>query len=286
MTIAVSLKVHDGVVLAADSASTLQGRTADGATSVLNVYGNANKIFNLRKGLPIGAITWGSGAIGASSISTLMKDLRRRFTDVTAGYESWVLRESGSSMAEVAEHVRDFIEEHYAPAFADWPQKPELGLIVAGYSAEAGLAEEYQIDVIGGEVRAPRLLREPGETGATWGGETEAISRLLLGYSPRVVEVLRSIGGIDADRLDDVMAQLRQHLAAPLVQPAMPIQDAIDLATFFVDLTIQFSRFSIGAPTVGGPIEVAVITRHEGFKWVRRKHYYDAALNPGGVQHD
>ena len=61
---------------------------------------------------------------------------------------------------------------------------------------------------------------------------------------------------------------------------ATTIQDAIDLAAFFVDLTIKFSRFAPGAPTVGGPVEVAVITKHEGFKWVRRKHYYTAEYNP------
>ncbi len=60
----------------------------------------------------------------------------------------------------------------------------------------------------------------------------------------------------------------------------MPIQDAIDLATFLVDVTIKFSRFAPGPPTVGGPIEVAAITKHEGFKWVRRKFYYQAKYNP------
>ena len=49
MTIAVCLKVMDGIILAADSASTLGG--PDG---IANVYDNANKVVNLRKGLPIG----------------------------------------------------------------------------------------------------------------------------------------------------------------------------------------------------------------------------------------
>jgi hypothetical protein len=60
----------------------------------------------------------------------------------------------------------------------------------------------------------------------------------------------------------------------------MPIQDAIDLAHFLVDATIQFVRFSPGSPTVGGPIEIATITKHEGFKWVARKHYFESRLNP------
>ena len=31
---------------------------------------------------------------------------------------------------------------------------------------------------------------------------------------------------------------------------------------------------------IRGPIEVAAVTKHEGFKWVKRKHYYDVTLNP------
>ena len=60
----------------------------------------------------------------------------------------------------------------------------------------------------------------------------------------------------------------------------MPIQDAVDLATFLVDFTKAVVRFSPGAPIVGGKTEVAAITKHESFKWVSRKHYYDATLNP------
>jgi hypothetical protein len=72
MTIVVSVKINDGIVLSSDSATTL----SDDKGQVLNVYNNANKIFNLYKGLPITAATWGSGSIGRASISTLAKDMR------------------------------------------------------------------------------------------------------------------------------------------------------------------------------------------------------------------
>lgn len=73
---------------------------------------------------------------------------------------------------------------------------------------------------------------------------------------------------------------LLSALQAPLIAPPMPIQDAIDLAEFLVDLTIKFSRFMPGASTVGGPIDIAAITKHEGFRWIKRKHYYSVAVNP------
>jgi len=63
MTVALTLKVNDGIVLAADSASTLIA-AAGGTPSVVNVYNNANKLFNLRKGFPVG---WSPGVSARSA---------------------------------------------------------------------------------------------------------------------------------------------------------------------------------------------------------------------------
>ena len=76
LTIAIALKVNDGLVLAADSASTITAK--DGQTNkniIFNVYNNANKIINLYKGLPIGFITWGLGSGDNRSVSNLAKEL-------------------------------------------------------------------------------------------------------------------------------------------------------------------------------------------------------------------
>nr|MDO8115318.1 hypothetical protein [Candidatus Sigynarchaeota archaeon] len=78
MTIAISIKVNDGIILAADSAASIIGKDPAGKIGVFNIYQNADKIFNLRKGSPIGAITWGSGSVGSASISTLVKDFRKK----------------------------------------------------------------------------------------------------------------------------------------------------------------------------------------------------------------
>ena len=83
MTIAITIKVHDGVVIASDSATTLVENT-----NVTTVYNNANKIFHLYKsnnniphGLPLGIVTYGLGGIGNSSISTLIKDFRKNLSN-------------------------------------------------------------------------------------------------------------------------------------------------------------------------------------------------------------
>jgi hypothetical protein len=66
----------------------------------------------------------------------------------------------------------------------------------------------------------------------------------------------------------------------PLVHPTMPIQDAIDLVQYLIEVTVGFVRFAPGNATVARPIDVAAITLHEGFRWVSRKHYFTTELNP------
>lgn len=53
-----------------------------------------------------------------------------------------------------------------------------------------------------------------------------------------------------------------------------------EVAYHLVELTSRKRRYSSELETVGGPIDVAILTRNEGFIWVRRKHYFDVDINP------
>ncbi len=277
MTIAISIKVNDGVVLSADSAATILSRDQSGRTIVINIYDNANKVFNLRKGLPIGSITWGSGSIGQASIATLTKDFRKL---ISSGDPEWKIEHENYTVEEIAQKYKKFIyDQNYISEFKDWKEKPKLGFMIVGYSSGQPLAEEWKIDIINGECNGPHLVRQQNQSGITWNGEPEAITRLYLGFGTGLTNVLKKCK-IDDKAVEEIMQCCRENLTVPMVTPAMPIQDAINLAIFLVETTINFSKFSPGAPTVGGPIEVAAITKHEGFKWVRRKHYFERVLNP------
>jgi hypothetical protein len=59
----------------------------------------------------------------------------------------------------------------------------------------------------------------------------------------------------------------------------MPKPDLAAFAESLVTVTSMMRKASIGPETVGGPIDVAIISRHEGFVWVKRKHYFDINVN-------
>jgi hypothetical protein len=279
LTIAISLKVQEGVVLAADSASTLM----DPVGNVVNVYDNANKIVNLHKGLPLGIMTWGAGSIGPVSMTTIFKDLRSLFSGdrLRPDGESWKLDPKTYSVKDVAILVQKYVhDELYVAAYGQHPKAPAIGMIVAGFSAVGDHAEEYQLDISGEGCPEPDLLRPNSECGLTVGGQPQTISRLVFGVDPAMPTILQANLGVPPEQVGEVMTILQSNLQAQVIQDAMPFQDALDLAEFLVDATIKMTRFLPGAPTVGGPIEVAGITKHEGFKWVQRKHYFASDLNP------
>src|SRR5712671_1610198 len=86
--------------------------------------------------------------------------------------------------------------------------------------------------------------------------------------------------GMTVEQAVELLSKLIPDTYESLILPAAPIQDAINLARFMVETTTGFIQFSITrTKTVGGPIEIAAVTKHEGFKWVQRKHFFTSEFN-------
>lgn len=284
MTIVVSIKVTDGVVLASDSATTFM----DGNGVALKVYNNANKVFNLIKGIPLGAMTFGSGSVGTASIATLSKDLRVCLTDPNSEY--FLNQNESYTMLEVTKLAQRFFRRKFVDAYPSGLENYAMGYRVMGYSSDGTLAEGYEFLLSNEPDAEPALIYGPEQFGPRWSGDGEALNRLILGFGSQLMPALLE-AGLPAESEENMRSHLIGQLHRQLYLPAMPIQDAIDLARFLAETAARFSHFSMSAATIGGPIEIATITKHEGFKWVARKHYFSNHLNPGGAhvpssQHD
>lgn len=278
MTIVVSVRVTDGIVLASDSATSF----VDGDGIVVKVYNNANKIFNLVKGKPIGAMTYGNGSIGTASIATLSKDFRVLLGDSKSNF---YLDPGTYTLEDVAEKAKQFLfTDSYLREYPKGSPNYAMGYRICGYSATGSLPEAWEIFIANDQCSGPTQLYEKDSFGIRWAGESEALDRLILGAGSKAYEAFVQ-AGLDETAAKDAHSELINHLYAPLYLPAMPIQDAIDLARFLADTAAKFAQFSHRAATVGGPIEIATITKHEGFKWVSRKHYYSTDFNAGVTDH-
>jgi hypothetical protein len=60
---------------------------------------------------------------------------------------------------------------------------------------------------------------------------------------------------------------------------SLPMDELASLAESLVNLTSLRRRVSLDEETVGGPIDVAVISRGDGLVWIKRKHYFNPELN-------
>jgi hypothetical protein len=281
MTICVAIKVQDCLVFAADSTSSLQASLPDGGAVTVNTYDNANKVFNLRKGLPIAAMTAGIGNFGNSSISTIAKDFRRLAETKDNPFE---IEPDSYTMEEVATKARRYLFDERFCKIDEMPVG-DFHFWVGGYSAGAEMGEIWRIDIHNGE--CPEPFCEAGveqSSRVCWGGAPEAINRLVLGYGQGIEAALLR-GGIPKENLGNALGEIAQFTQANLEHPAMPTADAIDLARFLAETTKQFVRFLPGANSVGGHIDIATVTKHENFKWVSRKHFYGSELNPLETNH-
>ena len=52
------------------------------------------------------------------------------------------------------------------------------------------------------------------------------------------------------------------------------------LAESLVSLAALRQKVSLDMETVGGPVDVAVISKGDGFIWISRKYYFQRELNP------
>ena len=74
--------------------------------------------------------------------------------------------------------------------------------------------------------------------------------------------------------VDNHLKPLREVVAS------LPIDDMANLAETLIMLQSLKEKVTSPTESVGGPIDVAVITKHEGLIWIKRKHYFDPAKNP------
>jgi hypothetical protein len=93
-----------------------------------------------------------------------------------------------------------------------------------------------------------------------------------------------------SETLDELLDKLklqwdverRSNYSDPVmnVVASLPKDELAAMAESLVNMTKFKRRVSEQQETVGGPIDVAVITKGDGFVWLKRKHYFRPELNP------
>ena len=258
MSIVACVKVYDGMALGAESMSQILGKQPGGQSQFMKAYSNARKLFEI-KGAPFGVLAYGAGNIGNRSIESFL-------------YEFSGMHDFAADTGEqIAHKLLQFMRAPYDSAFGQSPdpQKPVLGFYLAGYSPEQHLGTEWEF-VFPQDLK-PRQPRPDNQCGASWRGIAIPFIRQYNGIDPRFFGMLQAHGVAN-----DVIAKVQaaaQQLVSPIVLDGMPLQDAIGYCKYILDTTIGAATYEAGVPTCGGPLQIAIITRGDGFKWVSRPAY-------------
>lgn len=80
-------------------------------------------------------------------------------------------------------------------------------------------------------------------------------------------------------RLEQVRVRVFSGPITSVVQ-SLPKDELAAMAEALVNLTSFKRKISMDPETVGGPIDVAVISKGDGLIWIKRKHYFEPKLNP------
>lgn len=102
-------------------------------------------------------------------------------------------------------------------------------------------------------------------------------------------ELLTRLGKVSVDAFTDLTNNINDYASSNHVNPvlqavsALPKDELASMAESLVNMTSFKRRVSMQAETVGGPIDVAVISKGDGFIWIKRKHYFKPEFNPGFI---
>src|SRR5688500_18027439 len=88
--------------------------------------------------------------------------------------------------------------------------------------------------------------------------------------------------GVKINKIGDILVQeligyRDVKITKPLIDMLAHIgkEDMAELAEALVSITSLKRKFTASEESVGGPVDVAVITKGDGFIWMKRKHYFD-----------
>lgn len=256
MSLGIVIKGPEGLVLASESRVTLAAQFAGQQVHVN--FDNATKLLSFSPpNSAVGAVTYGQAAIGLRTAHSFIPE-----------FEANLPRER-LSVQEFAQRLGDFFLQQWNAAVPDTYAGPSMAFVVGGFNENEPYGRVFLIEI----PKRPDPVEQqprPNEFGITWGGQRELVDRLIQGFDYRLPEIVSTTLGLQPEQTQ-AMTQALGTLRMSLPLAAMPLQDCVDLAIFFIRTTITAQRLTVGIRGCGGPIDVAIITRREGLQFVQRK---------------
>jgi hypothetical protein len=251
MSLGIVFKGPEGIVLAADSRVTLQAILAGGPQQVAiqASYDNATKLLRVNQQNYVGVVTYGIGAIGQQQPRTAQSFIPEFEAELSAaGVERLGTDEFATKLSE-------FFVRQWNLHMQGVQIPGDMEFLVGGYDKGQPYGRVFEFKI----PNDPTPREQNQDTfGITFGGQTETTARLLQGFDSRVIQVAATALKLNPQQLATLEHDLRARIG-------------VDLSIFLIRATIEIQSLSVGIRGVGGSIDVATITRTDGFKAIQQK---------------
>lgn len=131
------------------------------------------------------------------------------------------------------------------------------------------------------------MATEQDYLGELFSKYTEMVTKILIKENDKKNEKTKKklqklSSRILKEHLEKCKTYRQENYISPVtsVVAMLPKDELAAMAETLVSLTSFALKVKLEPETVGGPIDVAVISKSDGFIWIKRKHYFKAELNP------
>lgn len=262
MSLGIIFKGPEGIVLAVDSRVTLTAKRPGGNEIIPATFDNTSKLLKASNQEYVGFVTYGMGAIGEQTPRTAHSYLPE--------FEAKLHKENQGdrlSVLEFSEKVSEFYLNQWKENMPKDYKGPNMVFLVGGFDVGAAYGRVFEIEIP--SKPKPKEWHK-GSFGAVWGGQREFTDRLIKGFDPNLPGIVTKELGLTSQQQQKLADELKK-LQVPIPFTFLPLQDCVDLSIFLVRTTMNIQRWQVGIRGVGGAIDVATITRTEGFKPVQQK---------------
>ncbi len=269
MSLGIVIKGPEGVVLAADSRVTLTAEAPDIPTIQVN-FDNVTKLLSFNKPHEfVGVVTYGQAVIGLRTAHSYIPEFELNLKSK---------KNKRLSIKAYADELSKFYLERWEKETKKGPKETknppdgsDMMFIVAGYNAGDPYGSVFLFGIP--NKPKPREQSTKEKFGMTWGGQLQIASRIIHGFDPIVMNIIREKLNLNDESFDMIRKELVK-LQWQIPWQILPLQDCIDLAINVIRITMAMQGVGITVRGVGGIIEIATITRTGKIKYVQKKRIH------------
>lgn len=113
------------------------------------------------------------------------------------------------------------------------------------------------------------------------GNAFSEIQKELAGNDTSDAQINQTFSRVRTELKGNIEEAQKNHYIRPVIDSVevLPLSELGSMAEALINITSFKRRVTPVSESVGGPIDVALISKGDGLVWIKRKHYFDPGLN-------